>query len=255
MSCIRILIFLLTTFSVKGQDTQWLKPAKYLYKVGDTCRISLQQGERLIGKYYSVSKDSAGTFISSVNGNVVDLTNDLVSDQRHHFVVPLREEGTYQFTWDRSRVFELSTLAGLEGYLNENGLGGMPVTGERTFTVHEHVYDILLVQSGARRTTITAAGNFPLQIVPEKNPYELKRSDPLTLFVKNHSAPVFGFEVVVRNRYDDRTTIQKIYTEKDGSFRMIVSSPGPWMISYSVIDAYRNPGTFRITRVNLLFGY
>lgn len=255
MNFIRIIIFFLSVTSVAAQGTTWLKPARYRYKVGDTCRIVLQQGERLIGKYYPVSRDSVGGFGSSVNGDTVDLTGEFISGKRYHFEIPLKEEGTYQFTWDRSRQFEISSLASLENYFRDNGIGGMPVSAERAFTVHERVYDVLLIQSGATRSKFATTGNFPLLIVPEKNPYDLKRGESLTLFLMNRGVPVFGSELVIRNRYDDRTTVQKVFTEKDGSFRMIVSSPGPWMISYSAIDVYQNVGTFGITRVNFLFGY
>jgi hypothetical protein len=251
----RIFILFIAVVSAQAQDTKWLKPVKFRYNVGDTCRIALQKGERLIGTYYSTNRDSAGTFSVLVNGKETDLASAFISNQRHHLAVPLKEEGTYQFRWERHNVFEVSDLTILQNYLVENGLDETSVSGGRAFTIHEHLCDILLVQSGRKITSITPTEGFPLQIIPEKNPYELKRGDPLTLFVKDRGVPVFGFDVVIRNRYDDRTTIQKIFTEKDGSFRTIISSPGPWMISYAVIDANRNVNTIGITRINLLFGY
>jgi hypothetical protein len=251
----RIFILFIAVVSAQAQDTKWLKPVKFRYNVGDTCRIALQKGERLIGTYYSVSRDSAGTFSVVVNGKETDLASEFISNQRHHLAVPLKDEGTYQFRWERHNVFEVSDLTILQNYLVENGLDETSVSGESAFIIHEYVSDILLVQSGRKRTSISPIGEFPLEIIPEKNPYELKKGDPLTLVVKDRGVPVFGFYVMVRNRYDDRTTIQKIFTEKDGSFRTIISSPGPWMISYAVIDANQNVNTIGITRINLLFGY
>jgi hypothetical protein len=41
---------------------------------------------------------------------------------------------------------------------------------------------------------------------------------------------LFGVKVSVRNRYNNRTTIQNIYTEQDGTMETRISSPGSWAV-------------------------
>jgi hypothetical protein len=254
MKLICIFIFGMV-ISAQAQQTNWMKPNRFRFNKGDTCRITLVEGERLIGKYFSIGKDSLGTVKCLINGKLTDITPSFTQNQPHHFAVPLTEEGTYQFYWDRQKSFSLVNLEDIGNYLKENGVGGSPATIDRSLEIHEHTYDILLVQVGKSRSAIVATPEFPLEIIPTNHPYEVRKGDPLGLLIKNHGAPEYGIAVVIRNRYDNRTTVQSIFTEKDGTMRLIISSPGPWLINYATIDTYRDISTIGIKRVNLLFGY
>jgi uncharacterized GH25 family protein len=72
---------------------------------------------------------------------------------------------------------------------------------------------------------------FPVEIIPDRNPYSLKIGDPIRFKILFDGKPVFGVRAKVWNRFDNRTTIQNIYTEKDGTFEARISNPGPWMVS------------------------
>ena len=117
-------------------------------------------------------------------------------------------------------------------------------------------YTKLLVQVGEKKDdTHKKLNNFPVEIVPLENPYSLKIGDPIHFKILFDGKPVFGVRVKVWNRFDNRTTIQNIYTEKDGTLETRVSSPGPWMVSVVRMVPSKQPGAdWQSYRGSLVFG-
>jgi uncharacterized GH25 family protein len=90
-----------------------------------------------------------------------------------------------------------------------------------------------LIQVGDKKDdTYKKVAGFPIEIIPEKNPYTLKIGDVIRFKILFQGKPAeFGTKVKVWNRYDNRTTVQNIYTEKDGTMETRLSGKGPWMVS------------------------
>ena len=83
---------------------------------------------------------------------------------------------------------------------------------------------------------------FPIEIIPEKNPYTLKKGDPVRFKILFEGKPLFGAKVKVWNRFDNRTTLQNIHTEKNGIIETHISNPGPWMVSVVKMVPSKQPG-------------
>lgn len=114
----------------------------------------------------------------------------------------------------------------------------------------------LLVQVGNKMDdTFRKADGFPIEIIPERNPYTLKKGDPLRFTIRYQGKPMFGARVKVWNRFDNRTTLQNIYTEKNGVIETRISNPGPWMVTMVKMVPSKQAGAdWQSYRVSLVFG-
>jgi uncharacterized GH25 family protein len=147
-----------------------------------------------------------------------------------------------------SPIFRAQDAPAFDAFLEENGLDEViahrkePEAKQKN-TEYYTVYTKLLVQVG--RTTgevYKKRLGFPLEIIPEKNPYMLKAGDRMRFKILKQGEPLFGARVKVWNRKDSRTTLQNIYTEKDGTIETQLSSAGPWMVSVVQIEPSKEEG-------------
>ena len=147
-------------------------------------------------------------------------------------------------------------------FLKENGLDDIIDRRTKTNTLASQAkeyyssYTKLLVQVGDKKDdTHKKLNNFPVEIVTLENPYSLKIGDPIHFKILFDGKPVFGVRVKVWNRFDNRTTIQNIYTEKDGTLETRVSSSGPWMVSVvRMVPSKQTGADWQSYRGSLLFG-
>jgi len=149
-----------------------------------------------------------------------------------------------------------------KSFLKENGLDEILDRRTKTNTLASPTKEYysshtkLLFQVGGKNDdTYKKVNGFPVEILPLENPYALKIGDPIHFKILFDGKPVFGVSVKVWNRFDNRTTIQNIYTEKDGTLETRVSSPGPWMVSVVRMVPSKQPGAdWQSYRGSLVFG-
>jgi uncharacterized GH25 family protein len=72
---------------------------------------------------------------------------------------------------------------------------------------------------------------FRYEIVPTSNPYALKTGDYLECRVLWEGKPAPHSLVKVWSHIGNRTFLQDIYTEDDGTIKFPLSNKGPWMVS------------------------
>ena len=95
----------------------------------------------------------------------------------------------------------------------------------------------------------------PVEVIPDKNPQTLKRGDRIHFTVYENGQPAFGVRVRIWNRWDKRTTIQNIYTEKNGTVSTTISNPGDWMVTVMKLGKTENGSTYEADVFSLNFGY
>jgi hypothetical protein len=150
-------------------------------------------------------------------------------------------EGTYVLglSTHPSRI----TLNGeqFNGYLREEGLGTVLESrrsaGElakgATEQYAKHVKAIF--QAGASRSDDygTALG-YPVEIVPLRNPYALRRGDTLEVRLLVNGAPAAGIEALAGGRTvaGARLPSQRLHANADGIARVVLSAPGIWYVKF-----------------------
>jgi hypothetical protein len=256
--CFRFaILFFVLTAEVNAQEL-WLRPDKYFYEPNETAQVDLQSGEDFIGhpiKFFSTDLQSLTV---GYRNSFLDIRRNFREGDKAGFSCNLFGDGIYQFRLEtkpssvhyaRAAFAEFVRIFGLED-LNPDTVNVDSVS----ITLEKHFKCYVRVGREFDRRSEEVDSNFPLEIIPDKNPLILKRGDKITFTVLKKGKPAFGTRVRISNRWDNRTTIQHIYTQQDGTVSTTVSSPGDWMVAAVNVQKI-NDSEYAGHQFNLIFGY
>jgi uncharacterized GH25 family protein len=233
-----ITIFLLSVLTFAGAHEFWLHPSSFFFKRGDKLLVSFKVGENFIGEPWDLKKNRVEKLELHQLSKSINLTDSVKEGDKENLTYALKEEGTLLLTMQSSNAFIELDAEKFNVYLKEDGLDEVLEHRIKTNTNSNAAkefysrYTKLLVQVGDKKDdTFKKVVGFPIEIIPDRNPYSLQVGDPIKFKILAKGKPLFGVKVKVWNRFDNRTTIQNIHTEKDGTIEARISNPGPWMVS------------------------
>lgn len=242
-------ILLAGTWAVEAA-TWWILPSNYFFEVGETARIGFVQGEEFKAEPWPLTQSQVVRLEHYRAGlGVKDLRASIQNDDRERLTIKFDRAGTQLFALQSATQFKAWDATEFNAFLEENGLEYILAKRKENGT-HDKpagerlgVYTKLLLQVGDTFDEVyKKAVGFPLEIIPERNPYSLQSGDVMRFKILKDGKPVFGVRVKVWNRKDNRTTLQNIYTEKDGTMETRLSSAGPWMISVVQTEPSKTAG-------------
>lgn len=206
-------------------------------------------GENFIGEPWDLQKNRIEKLELHQSSKSIDLSDSVQAGKKDNLSYVVKEEGTSLLTMQSNNAFTELKADEFNAYLKEDGLDEVLDHRRKTNTLLSPAkefyarYTKLLFQVGEKRDeTFEKVVGFPVEIVPEINPYSLKVGDAIRFKILFDGKPAFGVRVKVWNRFDNRTTLQNIYTEQDGTIEARISSPGPWMISVVRMVPSKQPG-------------
>ena len=240
----------------------WLQPSKFVYKSGENLVMNFKAGENFIGEPWDLKRNQIESLVLQHSSSSSSVLDSIKNDENDFLSLTLRAEGSYLLSMQTKNEVKEWEPEDFNSFLKEYGLDEIL---DRRAKANTHAspakeyyscYTKLLLQVGEKKDdTHKKANNFPVEIMPLENPYSLKIGDPIHFKILFDGKPVFGVRVKVWNRFDNRTTIQNIYTEKDGTLETRVSSPGPWMVSVVRMVSSKQPGAeWQSYRGSLMFG-
>lgn len=240
----------------------WLQPDKFIFQPGDNLSLSLAVGENFIGNPWNLGKQAITRLEHYHSGKSANLIPLIKEGAKNLMTIPLKEEGTHLILMESNNSLIESEGERFNEFLRDEGLDEVYDQRQRTNTLNKPAKEFyschtkLLVQVGARRDeTFRKADGFPVEIIPEQNPYTLKKGDPLRFRIVYQGKPLFGVRVKVWNRFNNRTTLQNIYTEKSGVMETRISNPGPWMVTVvKMIPSKQPDAEWQSYRMSLVFG-
>lgn len=229
--------FLLLSFQLRAQEF-WLQPNKIQYKIGDTLKISFVKGVNFDGRRMMMPKEKVQRLeLHRING-VHDLRPALIEGAKFNASVPLQSEGTKMVVSQTTGDVVHYNAQDFNIFLKDNGLDDVIARRNATNAVNNPAtetftcYEKLLIQVGnARDDAFKENVGLPLEIIPDKNPFALKRGDVIHFKVLFQGKPEFGARVRIWNYYDYLTTTQNIFTQQDGTIEMTISNAGSWLIN------------------------
>jgi uncharacterized GH25 family protein len=238
MKKISLTILLLSLLTVTNAQEFWLQPDNFFCKRGEKLVVSFKEGENFMGDAWDFKKHSIAIFNLHHASTSMNLADSIKDGDKGNLSYTLKEEGTHLLVMKTNNVFNEMGADNFNAYLKEAGLDDIMDHRQKTNTVglpgkeNYAIHVKLFIQVGENKddTYKTVIGS-PVEIVPQRNPYALQIGDPVRFKILFDGKPVFGVRVKVWNRFDNRTTIQNIYTEQDGTFEARISNPGPWMVS------------------------
>jgi len=216
----------------------WLQPQKFFFQVGEKATIGLRVGENFAGEPWDLAKNKVERLQLLHLEQVKDLKAAVAPNDKSNFEVPLAAEGTHLVVMQSNSAFIELEAEKFNAYLEEDGLTEIRFARERANAMDKPSkefysrYTKLLLQVGEKRDdTYRKAVGLPIEIVPLKNPYALKKGDAIRFRILWQGKPLFGASVKVWNRLDNRMMLQNIFTEQDGTIETHLSNSGMWMIS------------------------
>lgn len=239
----------------------WIEPDKFYFTPGETARVSFMLGSNFIGDPWNAKATSVQRFEHHTDGQEHDLKM-LTKEGAQPLEMRLQQDGCHLLVLETTRVFRKMDGETFTSYLREEGLDNiyyqrekMKISGDSA-TEYAARYSKVILQAGSRLDdTYKKICNLPLEIVPDKNPADMKKGDPIRFTILYQGKPLFGAKVKVWNRYHHRTTVQNIYSQQDGMIETHVSNPGTWMISVVNMIPSRDPNArYRSFWATLVFG-
>jgi hypothetical protein len=255
-------LLIIGTSSVKAQEL-WTRPEQYFYKVGEKSKIELVTGTNFIGTPASFRRADVEVLSLIFNLIKLDVRRNFVEGEKASFTLELPDEGVYQYLFKAAPTVEHLSSADFDAYLKNFDL--QDLINERTQAGATANDSVKLVKDQYIKGYVRTGESFskrpetpvetPIEIIPDKYPLVLNRGDKITFKVLREGKPAFGVRVTIWNRWNNRTTIQHIYTQQDGTVSTSISSPGDWMATVVDVKRSSEPNEYIAKVFNLVFGF
>ncbi len=233
-----VLLFLLLVCIIAQAHEFWLQPQKYFYAVGEKAVISFKVGENFMGESWDLKRHRIERLELIGGSRTTDLKTNVKEGDKDNLEIELKENGTHLIVMQSNAAFIELEADKFNSYLIEDGLDNVYDIRKNTNTLNKPSkefysrYAKLLLQVGdVKDDAYKKVIGLPIEIIPDRNPYDLQKGDLIRFKIMWQGKPCFGAKVSVWNRFDNRTTIQNIYTEQDGTMETHISNPGAWMVS------------------------
>lgn len=255
-----LVLSVILLWAMSSPENFWLMPDKFFYDKDEDVRITIQEGENFTGQYLNINKQIVVKADLYGRGKSQSLLDQFKDTGKEHYQLSTLQPGTYEFHLQTEQTLT-QPAERFNQYLKDYDLDEIIfLRASKNLTntdaqIHQTINNVLLFQKGIEVSKAIEPKHYPIEIIPHKNPYTLKKGDPIEFTILSEGKPVFGVRVKIWNRFNNRTTIQNIYTEQNGSFRTHISSPGPWMISVVKMSASKEQDNlWRSFQTNLVFG-
>lgn len=226
----------------------WLMPSKFKIAVGEGLDLRLYVGEDFMGEIWANrTKKLLNLKVHSKNG-IEDLTTLAVQNDSLPIPIKFKKEGTHLLSMASKNSFIALEADKFNEYLIEDGIENIyemrKKNGEMTKPSREFYSRCAksLIQVG-KKTDQTFMKNtgMPLEIIALKNPYLLKVGDKMQVRVLYKNQPLANKMILAWHKTDtQKTTHQKLKTDKNGILSVVLDKKGYWMISSVHMIALKN---------------
>lgn len=240
----------------------WLQTARFRYKIGEEMKVDFVVGENFTGEFWDLNRHRVEKFEMHSGATARNLLKDIKSTAGKNLTYKFDKEGTHVLALESNAAYLEMEAGKFNEYLKEDGLDY--ILDERTQLKQldrpsRELYKRfakLMVQAGARTDEIHRKRmGFRYEILPLTNPYLLKSGDYLECRVLWEGKPSPHSLVKVWSHLGNRTFLQNIYTENDGTVKFPISSTGPWMVSaVKMIRSEKQDADYESFWASLVFG-
>ena len=227
----------------------WLQADRYFLKTGEKVQLKFMVGENFMGEPWDLKEHRVESLVA-MEGDAVRNLVDSIDRESGTLSVKFSKPGTKLIVMQSNAAFIELEPDLFNAYLKEDGLDDVYATREQNKALgskareHYSRHTKLFVQVGDTRDDVyKKVVGMPIELVPQRNPYELKKGDKCRFLVLFNGKPLFGAKVRLWNRFDNRTTIQNLYAQKDGMVEMQISNPGSWMVSVVKMVPSKDPAS------------
>lgn len=224
--------------------------------------IDFKVGENFTGESWDLKRHTVEQVQMVHASGVKKLEGSVQKTKSKNLTAVLDKPGTYVIGLESNFAYLELDAEKFNAYLKEDGLEEILELRKKENTLDKPSrefykrYAKLMVQAGpVTDDTYRKRLGFRYEIIPLANPYSLKPGDYLDCRVLWENKPVPHTLVKVWNYVGNRTFLQNIYTENDGTIRFPISTAGPWMVSaVKMIPSERDGAEYQSQWASLVFG-
>ena len=261
MKKIGTFVVIFVWFFVATAHEFWLQPKKFRYKIGEEMRVDFMVGENFLGEFWDLNRHKVERFEVHTGATVKGLLKDVKPSAGNNLLYRFDREGTHLLAFESNFAFIELEGKKFNDYLKDDGIEN--ILAERTkigildkpSREYYKRYAKVLVQCGNKLDeTYRRRAGLRLEIMPMANPYSIKSGDYLDCQILWEGNPVPHTMVKVWSHIGNRTFLQNIYSENDGTIRFPISSTGPWMVStVKMIASETEDGAYQSLWSSLVF--
>jgi uncharacterized GH25 family protein len=240
----------------------WIKPTKFLYKVGENLMVNFRFGDNYFGLAWKFEPSQIVALELHQKNTKKDLKAKVTQDPKINLTTPLDLEGTYILSMQTSEEVTETEATAFNAYLDDYALDDANYSRKKNNEVDKKGTEIvtryskLIVQAGEKLdNTFRKEIGSPVEIVPEENPYSLKVGSPVHFKILYNKKPLFGVRVKVWNLYNNKVSVQNIFAQQDGVIETHITNNGSWMVSFAKMIPSKDPkADWQTLRASLVFG-
>lgn len=239
----------------------WLMPRKFRYAMGEEAKIDFVVGENFVGEYWDLTKHKVEKLELITATGKRDLTTSVKKTKGNNLLYKISSQGTHLFALRSNKAFIELEAEKFNEYLSEDGIDNIiqhrKEKSETGSPAKEHYqrFAKLLLQGGTATDEVYKRNvGFPLEIIPDANPYRLKSGAYLGCKVLFQNKPLAHQMVKVWSVVGNRNFLQNMYTENDGTIKFPISSTGPWMVSTVRMEPSTGEVDYESMWASLVFG-
>jgi uncharacterized GH25 family protein len=217
-----------------GAHDFWIEPTGFMTDLGRVVGVKLRVGDEFHGDPVPRNEALIGDFVVvDANGRRQVVGRD-GSDPAG--LLRVTSPGLMVIGY-RSRPSPVTLPADkFTQYLKEEGLESVIAARARSQTSQRDGREIFsraaksLVRAGAMTADSgDRALGFPIELVAERNPYQMRRGDSLPLRLTYRNAPLAGALIVA---YNQRTPYHKVKarSDRDGRASFVIDEAGVWLV-------------------------
>ena len=228
----------------------WLMPSKFRLAVNETIDLRLYVGEDFTGEIWANRIKRLLNLKIHTKSGVRDLTNQAIQSDSLPIPVKFTTEGTHLLSMASKNSFIALEADKFNDYLEEDGIENIYELRKKNGQLNKASKEFYsrcaksIVQVG-NKTDDSYKKNtgMPLEIIALKNPYLLKVGQEMQVKVLYKNQPLANKMILAWHKTDtQKTTHQKLRTDKNGVLSLILDKNGYWMIStVHMISLKNNP--------------
>ncbi len=227
-------LVLLSGISLSAHDF-WIEPSSYQVAVGTQVTVRFLVGEEFRGK--PLPLDPSRVIVFARFGATSETPVRGVAGSDTAGVVSLDDPGLHLIAYRSTSVFLELDAEKFESYLRSEGLESIieergrrnerKAKGRELYS--RCVKSLLRAGMSGEETGFDRVLHFPVELVPELNPYRLRAGDELPVRILRQGKPLAGVLVVAYPHAEPTRSVQRRSDEK-GRVRLPLAQAGPWLV-------------------------
>lgn len=257
-----MLVVLLSVNALVIAHEFWIESGKFYFIPGEEATLHFRVGDNFIGDPWKGGNDR----IVRLAHHTAMASTDLKASWKGEIIDPLRlklsHKGGHVVVMETTPALIAMDGETFTGYLEEDGIDEVLYNRKKNRTSGDSATELysrhakLMLQAGSVTDDLFGKTyGLPIEIIPEQNPVLLRKGDGVSFKIMFDGKPLFGAKVKVWNRYNNRISVQNIFSQQDGRIETHISNPGAWMVSVVKMVASPDPqAEYRSYWGTLVFG-